>query len=35
MFQLNFDSFCDLINERIHGMVLINFLKRSKTCLRF
>ena len=29
MFQLNLDSFCDLINEWIHGMVLINFLKRS------
>jgi hypothetical protein len=35
VFQLNLDSFCDLINEWIHGMVLINCLKRSKVYLRF
>jgi hypothetical protein len=35
MFQLNLDSFCDLINEWIYGMVLINSLKCSKTYLRF
>jgi hypothetical protein len=34
VFQLNLDSFCDLINEWIHVMVLINSLKRSKTYLR-
>jgi hypothetical protein len=34
MFQLNLDFFCDLINERIYRMVLINSLKRSKTYLR-
>jgi hypothetical protein len=35
MFQLDLDSFCDLINEWIHGMLLINYLKRSKIYLRF
>jgi hypothetical protein len=35
VFQLDLDSFCDLINERIHEMLLINSLKRSKTYLRF
>jgi hypothetical protein len=35
VFQLDLDSFCDLINEWIHGMLLINSLKRSKTYLRF
>jgi hypothetical protein len=35
VFQLNLDSFCDLCNERIHGMVLINSLKHSKTCVRY
>jgi hypothetical protein len=35
MFQLDLDSFCDLINEWIHGMLLINSLKRNKICLRF
>jgi hypothetical protein len=35
VFQLDLDSFCDLINEWIHGMLLINYLKRSKTYLRF
>jgi hypothetical protein len=30
VFQLDLDSFCDLINEWIHGMLLINSLKRSK-----
>jgi hypothetical protein len=35
VFQLNLDSFCDLINEWIPGMVLINYLKNSKIYLRF
>jgi hypothetical protein len=35
VFQLNLDSFFNLINEWIHGMALINSLKRSKTYLRF
>jgi hypothetical protein len=35
VFQLNLDSFRDLINEWIHEMVLINSLKCSKTYLRF
>jgi hypothetical protein len=35
VFQLNLDSFCDLINEWIHGMILINSLKCSKICLKF
>jgi hypothetical protein len=35
VFQLNLDSFCDLNNEWIHRMILINSLKRSKTYLRF
>jgi hypothetical protein len=35
VFQLNLDSFYDLINEWIYGMVLINSLKRSKTYIRF
>jgi hypothetical protein len=35
VFQLDLDSFCDLINEWIHRMLLINSLKRSKTYLRF
>jgi hypothetical protein len=35
MFQLNLNSFCNLCNERIHGMVLINSLKHSKTYIRF
>jgi hypothetical protein len=35
MFQLDLDSFCDLINEWIHGMALINSLKCSKTYLKF
>jgi hypothetical protein len=35
VFQLNFDSFCDLVNKWIHEMVLINSLKRNKTYLRF
>jgi hypothetical protein len=34
VFQLNLDSFCDLINEWIHEIVLINYLKRSKTYLK-
>jgi hypothetical protein len=29
VFQLNLDSFCDLINEWIHGMVLIRGGHRS------
>jgi hypothetical protein len=35
VFQLDLDSFCDLINELIHEMLLINYLKCSKTYLRF
>jgi hypothetical protein len=35
VFQLNLDSFCDLCNERIHGMALINSLKHSKIYIRF
>jgi hypothetical protein len=35
VFQLNLDSFCDLCNEWIYGMVLINSLKHSKTYIRF
>jgi hypothetical protein len=35
VFQLDLNSFCDLINEWIHEMLLINSLKRSKTYLRF
>jgi hypothetical protein len=35
VFQLNLDSFCDLNKEWIHGMVLINSLKHSKTYIRF
>jgi hypothetical protein len=35
VFQLNLDSFYDVINEWIYGMVLINSLKRSKTYIRF
>jgi hypothetical protein len=35
VFQLDLDSFCDLIDEWIHEILLINSLKRSKTYLRF
>jgi hypothetical protein len=35
VFQLDLDSFCYLINEWIHEMLLTNSLKRSKTYLRF
>jgi hypothetical protein len=35
VFQLNLDSFCDLSNEWIHGMILINSLKYSKKYIRF
>jgi hypothetical protein len=35
VFQLDLDSFYNLINEWIHVMLLINSLKRSKTYLRF
>jgi hypothetical protein len=35
VFQLNLDSFCNLCNEWIHEMVLINYLKHSKTYIRF
>jgi hypothetical protein len=35
VFQLDLDSFCDLINAWIHGMLLINSLKHSKTYLSF
>jgi hypothetical protein len=35
MFQLNLDSFYDLNKEWIHGMILINFLKHSKTYIKF
>jgi hypothetical protein len=35
VFQLNLDSFCDLCNEWIHGMILINSLKHGKTYIRF
>jgi hypothetical protein len=35
VFQLDLDSFCDLINEWIHEMLLINSLQRSQTYLRF
>jgi hypothetical protein len=31
VFQLNLDFFCDLNKELIHGIVLINSLKYSKT----
>jgi hypothetical protein len=35
VFQLNLDSFYDLCNEWIHGMILINSLKHGKTYIRF
>jgi hypothetical protein len=35
VFQLNLNSFCDLCDEWIHEMVLINSLKHSKTYIRF
>jgi hypothetical protein len=35
VFQLNLHSFCDLNEEWIYEIVLINSLKRNKTYLRF
>jgi hypothetical protein len=35
VFQLNLDSFCDLCNEWIYEMILINSLKHSKTYIIF